>query len=78
MVGFDGHRGWNHYLVCEPEQHQLGIGRALMKAAEDWLKDRGCLRIRLMVRGDNPTAKGFYSALSYNDEDVLILGKTLG
>lgn len=77
MVGFDGHRGWVYYLACDPERRQLGIGRQLMKAAEDWLRDHGCPRIRLMVRGDNLTAKGFYSAIGYDDEDVVILGKTL-
>ncbi|WP_295631700.1 GNAT family acetyltransferase [Novosphingobium sp.] len=75
MVGFDGHRGWVYYLACHPERRGRGIGRALMAAAEDWLKVRGCPKIQLMVRGDNLAAKGFYAAIGYEVQDVVTIGK---
>ena len=77
MVGFDGHRGWVYYLATDPAWRGRGIGRALMVAAEDWLKARGCPKIQLMVRGDNLAAKGFYAAIGYDVQDVVMLGKRL-
>ncbi|MDE2437356.1 MAG: GNAT family acetyltransferase [Sphingomonadales bacterium] len=77
MVGFDGHRGWVHYLASDPGRRAHGIGRALMAAAEDWLRQRHCPRIRLMVRTDNLAAIDFYQAIGYERQDVLTLGRTL-
>jgi len=77
MAGFDGHRGWVYYLATDPERQRCGIGRGLMEAAEDWLRRLGCPRIRLMVRGDNLAARGFYTAIGYAPQDVVTLGRTL-
>lgn len=78
MVGFDGHRGWVYYLATAPALPRRGTGRGLMRAAENWLLELGCPRIRLMVRSDNLDAKGFYQAIGYDDQEVVTLGKTLG
>lgn len=77
MAGFDGHRGWVYYLAASPDRQGQGIGRELMKAAERWLIDLGCLRVRLMVRTDNAAANGFYEAIGYDRQDVVTLGRTL-
>ena len=77
MAGFDGHRGWVYYLATEPSMVRRGIGQMLMSAAEDFLRGRGCLRIRLMVRGDNLEARSFYRALGYVDQDVITMGRAL-
>ena len=77
MAGFDGHRGWVYYLAADPDRRKGGIGRALMQAAEQWLRDLGCPRVRLMVRADNLAARGFYQAIGYADQDVVTLGRTL-
>jgi ribosomal protein S18 acetylase RimI-like enzyme len=77
MVGFDGHRGWVYYLAAHPNCQRQGIGRALMAAAEDWLRDQGAPKIQLMVRGDNDVARGFYAALGYDLQNVATYGKRL-
>lgn len=77
MVGFDGHRGWVYYLASDPQHCLRGVGKALMEAAEHWLRGLGCPRIRLMVRTDNLAARGFYTAIGYADQDVVTLGRTL-
>jgi ribosomal protein S18 acetylase RimI-like enzyme len=77
MVGFDGHRGWVYYLASDPARRGEGIGRALMAAAEDWLRERGSPKIQLMVRGDNAAVKGFYAALGYEVQDVITIGQRL-
>lgn len=75
MVGFDGHRGWVYYVAVAPDCQRRGIGRVLMRAAEDWLQKGGCPKIQLMVRGDNAQARGFYAALGYDLQDVVTVGK---
>jgi ribosomal protein S18 acetylase RimI-like enzyme len=78
MVGFDGHRGWIYYLAVAPGRRRDGLGRALMAAAEVWLRDRGAPKIQLMVRADNQEALGFYAALGLERQEVVTLGRFLG
>ena len=77
MVGFDGHRGWVYYLAVSPGHRRSGLGRALMAAAEDWLRDRGAPAVRLMVRQENALVAAFYRALGYETQQVATLGKRL-
>lgn len=77
LVGFDGHRGWVYYLAVAPARRGEGIGRALMRAAEKWLKARNCPKIQLMVRDDNDSARGFYAAIGYQDQPVVTIGRRL-
>jgi ribosomal protein S18 acetylase RimI-like enzyme len=77
MVGFDGHRGWVYYLAVAPDRQRSGLGRALMAAAEAWLRERGCPAIRLMVRDDNADALGFYAAIGYEVQKVTTIGRRL-
>ena len=59
LVGHDGHRGWVYYVTVDPEHRKKGFGRAIMTAAEDWLRARGILKLQLMVRPDNIHAQAF-------------------
>lgn len=77
MVGDDGHRGWVYYLAVAPDRRRQGIGRALMEAAEAWLRARGCPKVQLMVRTGNADALGFYRALGLEPQDVVTLGRFL-
>ncbi|RYD84603.1 MAG: GNAT family N-acetyltransferase, partial [Sphingomonadales bacterium] len=77
IAGFDGHRGWVYYLAVSPDARRGGLGRALMAAAEDWLRERGAPKIQLMVRGSNADALGFYEALGFERQDVVVLGRFL-
>lgn len=75
MVGEDGHRGWVYYMAVDPAAQGRGAGRAMMAAAEDWLKARGVWKVQLMVRADNTTVHDFYKALSYETSDVVMFQK---
>lgn len=77
MVGFDGHRGWVYYLAVAPDRRGSGLGKALMAAAEQWLRARGAPKLQLMVRADNDAALGFYAALGLERQDVVTLGRFL-
>ena len=77
MVGFDGHRGLVYYLAVAPGHRRRGLGRALMAAAETWLRERDAPKIQLMVREGNDAALGFYEALGLERQTVVTLGKFL-
>ena len=78
MVGFDGHRGWVYYLAVDPGARRGGLGRAMMAAAEDWLRARGAPKIQLMVREDNAAVAAFYERLGYEVQATTVFGKWLG
>jgi len=77
MAGFDGHRGWVYYLASGLGHRGSGIGRRLMKAAEDWLRELGAPKIQLMVRTDNDAARGFYETIGYEVQQTTTLGRWL-
>ena len=77
MVGDDGHRGWIYYLAVDPAHQRRGLGRAMMKAAESWLVERGVRKVELMVRSSNHDVEDFYEAVGYKPEDVRVLSRWL-
>ncbi len=77
MVGHDGHRGAMYYLGVDPAQQKSGLGKEVVEAAEKWLSDRGVWKVNLMVREDNPEARGFYEKLGYSANAVVSLGKAI-
>lgn len=77
MVGHDGHRGWVYYLAVQPALRRSGLGRALMHASEEWLRERRVPKVNLMVRTTNSAVVAFYETLGYKDGEVVVLGKFL-
>jgi ribosomal protein S18 acetylase RimI-like enzyme len=78
MVGHDGHRGWVYYVAVDPDAQHKGFGRAMMAAAEDWLRQLGVTKIMLMVRPDNTAVRAFYATLGYDEQERVIYAKWLG
>jgi ribosomal protein S18 acetylase RimI-like enzyme len=77
LVGHDGHRGWVYYVAVDPDHRSEGYGRAIMTAAEDWLRARGIEKLQLMVRGDNAEVHAFYRSLGYYDQERVVFAKWL-
>ena len=77
MVGHDGHRGGVYYVSADPDFRGNGLGRAIMQAAENWLRDRGVWKLNLIVRGSNQQVRGFYEALGYRTTDNVQLERWL-
>jgi len=48
-----------------------------MRACEAWLAERGVPKLNLMLRGGNAAARGFYAALGYGEDDVIVLSRRL-
>ncbi len=77
MVGYEGHRGWIHYLAVAPELQREGLGARLMTAAESELRKLGCQKLNLQVRGTNLDVVSFYEQIGYSVDDCVSMGKRL-
>jgi GNAT superfamily N-acetyltransferase len=77
MVGEDGHRGWVYYVCAAPEQQGTGLGRAIMTAAEDWLRERGVWKVQLLIREGNERVRQFYEHLGYRDTRSVCFQKVI-
>jgi ribosomal protein S18 acetylase RimI-like enzyme len=77
LVGHDGHRGWVYYVAVDPAQRGKDFGRAIMAAAEDWLRAQGLEKVMLMVRADNTAVRAFYDKLGYATQERAIYAKWL-
>jgi ribosomal protein S18 acetylase RimI-like enzyme len=77
MAGYEGHRGWVNYLAVDPALQRGGLGRELMRYAEEKLIALGCPKINLQVRGTNSDVLAFYESLGYRLDDTVSLGKRL-
>ena len=77
MGGYDGHRGWVHYLVVKPSHQRQGIGTVLMAEVERRLRAMGCPKINLQVRATNDEVVEFYRKLGYAVEERVSMGKRL-
>src|SRR5438552_2055819 len=75
MVGHDGHRGWVYYVAVDPDRRANGHGRAIMNAAEEWLRQAGILKLQLLVRRDNAKAGAFYQSIGYEEADTIVFAK---
>lgn len=77
MAGYDGHRGWLYSIAVHPGHRRRGMGEALVRHAEAALARRGCLKVNLQVVGSNADIVPFYTAMGYEIEPHISLGKKL-
>ncbi|KRR09502.1 GNAT family acetyltransferase [Bradyrhizobium valentinum] len=77
MVGHDGHRGWVYYVATDPSLRAKGYGRAIMNAAEDWLRTVGVPKLQLLVRPENSGVAAFYQSIGFGEQQILFFTKWL-
>jgi len=77
MVGHDGHRGWVYYVAVAPDKRRNGYGQAMMRAAEDWLRERGIKKLMLLVRPENDHVRDFYRAAGYEEQPRVVFARWL-
>jgi ribosomal protein S18 acetylase RimI-like enzyme len=77
LAGHDGHRGWVYYVAVDPDHQKKGFGRAIMDAAEVWLRQAGIEKLQLLVRPGNEPVKAFYESIGYGEQPRLIFAKWL-
>jgi ribosomal protein S18 acetylase RimI-like enzyme len=78
MVGREEDRGWLYYLAVEPSVQRKGLGRAMVRHAEKWLRAQGIAKVMLMVRENNRRVRGFYDRLGYQPEPGHLMSRSLG
>jgi ribosomal protein S18 acetylase RimI-like enzyme len=77
MVGHEGHRGWVYYVAVDPDHRGKGHGRAMMDAAEAWLRDAGIAKLQLLVRPENAKVQAFYESIGYDEQPRIMYAKWL-
>ena len=77
MGGYEGHRGWINYLAVSPAHQNQGYGRHIMEQIEDRIRQTGCPKINLQIRGSNTEIAAFYQAIGYDIDSTIGLGKRL-
>ena len=77
MVGHDGHRGWLYYLATDPGWRRRGVGRSMVRAAEDWLRERRVPKVQLMVRETNTAVVAFYERLGFETMPRVLMQRWL-
>lgn len=77
MVGHDGHRGWFYYVSAAPGCQGQGIGRQMMRAAQDWLRERGVWKAQLLVRDTNTAVIAFYERLGFEVSPRVVMTRRL-
>ncbi len=77
MVGHDGHRGWLYYVAADPGSRGIGYGRQMVQAGEAWLRERGIVRVQLLVRETNAKVIAFYEHLGFEVMPRTIMAKWL-
>jgi ribosomal protein S18 acetylase RimI-like enzyme len=75
MVGHDGHRGWLYYVAASPEARGVGYGRQMVEAGEAWLRDRGVVKVQLLVHEANAKLVSFYERLGFEISPRTVMAK---
>ena len=77
MTGSDGHRGWVYYLGVALAHRRKGFGAEMMQAAADWLREKNCPKLHVMIRTENVGVATFYAKLGYDRSDTITMAKRL-
>ena len=59
--------GW----YVDPEHRRLGIGRALVRAAEDWARSQGCSELASDAAVDNETSRLAHLASGFDEVGLI-------
>ena len=77
MVGEDGHRGWLYYVAVAADARGRGHGRAIVAAAEAWLRARGIPKAQLLIRDTNAAVRDFYAGLGWDESPRIVMERRL-
>jgi ribosomal protein S18 acetylase RimI-like enzyme len=77
LGGYDGFRGWVYHLAVIDDNRRRGIGKKMMFAIEQKLRQLGCIKMNIQVRSSNQDVILFYNEIGFEIEDHVSLGKLL-
>ena len=71
IAAWDGWRGNLYRLAVREDRRRQGIGLALIRAGEEYLRGRGARRVTALVAFDDESAGGFWDAAGYpQDQEI--------
>ncbi len=71
IAGWDGWRGNMYRLAVREGHRRQGIGIALTRAGEDYLRSRGARRVTALVAFEDEVAGAFWESADYpRDEEI--------
>jgi ribosomal protein S18 acetylase RimI-like enzyme len=65
IAGSDGWRGSIWRLAVHPDVRRRGLGMALVRAAEERLRELGIPRVQALVGTEDEVARGFWARAGY-------------
>jgi ribosomal protein S18 acetylase RimI-like enzyme len=68
IAGWDGWRGSIYRLAVAPDQRRSGLGRALLRAAEERLAGLGARRLHAIVVESNDVGVAFWTASDWEHQ----------
>jgi ribosomal protein S18 acetylase RimI-like enzyme len=68
IAGWDGWRGSVYRLAVLPAHRRQGLGRGLLRAAEDRLRAVGARRLHAIVIGEDERAVAFWDATGWTHQ----------
>ena len=71
IAAWDGWRGNMYRLAVGDDHRRQGIGLALIRAGEEYLRDRGARRVTALVAFDDEAAGGFWGAAGYRQDQEI-------
>lgn len=77
MLGYDGHRGWLYRLAVDEGARRRGVGRGLVREAEQLLTALGCAKVNLQLHEHNDAGLRFWRSVGYGREARIDMGKDL-
>jgi ribosomal protein S18 acetylase RimI-like enzyme len=71
IAAWDGWRGNLYRLAVREDRRRQGLGLALLRAGEEYLRGRGARRVTALVAFDDDAAAGFWDSAGYpQDEEI--------
>ena len=78
LCGHDGRRGYMNHLGVSQQYRNCGIGKHLIKLAEEQLKKIGIKKEALFVLCENKAAQSFYEHICWKEESMIkVYGKLI-
>ena len=71
IAAWDGWRGNMYRLAVRGDCRRRGIGVALTRAGEEYLRGRGARRVTALVAFDDDVAAGFWDAAGYPADEQI-------
>ncbi len=71
IAAWDGWRGNMYRLAIRDDCRRQGIGIALTRAGEEYLRGRGARRVTALVAFEDEVAGGFWDAAGYPEDEAI-------